>query len=219
MKTYRSIPGPSKAPKGEHCIAFYKHDGSNIRVEYNRKQGWYKFGTRRQMIDDQDPCFGPAIDVFKNTQAEGLAKVFTDNPNYRNADSIVVFLEYFGPSSFGCYHDYTEKFRLSLIDVDIPKRGFVLPSQFVKDFGHLDHAHVVYRGPFDDQFVQDVKDNKFGLKEGVVAKGVSPCKGLPVHGLWMCKVKTKWWMTELKRRAKESVEFKQLLTDNEREQQ
>jgi len=170
------------------------------------------------MIDEKCPYFGPAIGVFKNTQAEGLEKVFIDNANYRNVDNVIAFLEYFGPSSFGCYHDYTETFRLSLIDVEIPKKGFVLPSQFVKDFEHLDSAPVIYRGPFDDQFIEDVKNNKFNLKEGIVAKGVSPCKGLPVHGLWMCKIKTRWWMQELKRRAQESIEFKKLWEENKREQ-
>jgi len=218
MKTYRSIPGPSKAPENEHCIAFYKLDGSNIRCEYSRKQGWHKFGTRRQMIDEKDPQFGPAIGVFMDTQAEGLEKVFTDNKNYKNDKSFVVFLEYYGPSSFGCYHDYTEKFRLSLIDVEIHKRGMVLPKQFVEDFEHLDSAPVVYSGPFNKQFVEDVKENKFNLKEGVVAKGVSASKGLPVHGLWYAKIKTKWWMDELKRRAQENIAFKQILSDNEREQ-
>lgn len=102
-----------------------------------------------------------------------------------------------------------------LFDVNIHKRGFVLPRQFVKDFGHLDAAHVVYEGPFDKQLIQDVKENKFDLKEGIVAKGVS---GNSVHDLWMTKVKTNWWMDELRRRAKEQVELRQLLEENEREQ-
>jgi hypothetical protein len=214
MKTYWSIPGPSKAPIGEPCIAFYKHDGSNIRIEWSEKQGWYKFGTRRIMIDKQDPYFGSVPELFLRTQAEGIEKVLRDK--YPHDKAAVVFLEWFGPSSFGNYHNYgNEEFRLVLIEVNIHKRGFVLPRQFVKNFGHLDAAHVVYQGTFDQQLIQDVKDNKFGLKEGIVAKGVT---GNSVHDLWMTKVKTNWWMDELRRRSLESIEFKKLLEENEREQ-
>ncbi len=217
MKTYWSIPGPSKAPN-EHCLAFYKFDGSNLRFEWNKKQGWYKFGTRRRLFDEKDPEFGKAIGIFQKTHAEGLERVFRDNKNYRGMDNAIAFFEYFGPSSFGCYHDFTEDFRLSLIDVGSLRKGLILPSQFVKDFSHLDSAPVVYQGIFDNKFIQDVVNNKYNLKEGVVAKGVSPCKGLPIHGLWMCKIKTKWWMDELRRRARESIEFKQLWEENQREQ-
>lgn len=220
MKHYPSIPGLKNAPFGEHCIAFYKHDGSNIRVEWSPKRGWYKFGTRRIMLDEDCPYFGPAITLFHETQAEGIEKVLRDK--YPHAEAAIAFLEWFGPSSFGCYHNYNnEPFRMSLIDVNIHKRGFVMPRQFIKDFGHLDTAHVVYEGPFTTELIQDVKANNLDLKEGIVAKGVS---GNSVHDLWMVKVKTNWWMDELRRRAQEwneaklLKEFRQLLADNEREQ-
>ena len=77
MKQYPHIVGPSKAPR-EHCIAFYKYDGSNVRFEWSKKRGWYKFGTRTQLIDENVEIFGQAIPVFKNTLAEGIEKVLRD---------------------------------------------------------------------------------------------------------------------------------------------
>lgn len=218
MKTYPSIPGPSAAPLGADCISFFKYDGSNIRAEWNKKQGWYKFGTRRRLFDEKDPEYGPAIPNFYQSHAEGLEKVFTDNKNYRGIKQAIVYFEYYGPSSFGCFHDFSEPFKLTIIDVGILTKGFVLPNQFVKDFGHLDSAQVVYQGPLNQQFIQDVINNKFNLKEGVVAKGTLPCRGMAIHGLFQIKIKTNWWMTELRKRAQESIEFKRLLAENELEQ-
>jgi hypothetical protein len=50
MYRYPEIDGPSKAPH-EHCLAFDKLDGSNMRFEWSPKRGWYKFGSRGQLID------------------------------------------------------------------------------------------------------------------------------------------------------------------------
>jgi len=218
MKTYWEIPGPSKAPKGP-CIAFYKYDGSNLRYEWNRKRGWYKFGTRRRLFDANDPEFGPAVEIFQETYADGLAHVFRDNKRYRGIEAAIVFCEYFGPSSFGCFQDWKEPHEVMLIDVAIHKKGMVLPRDFVNDFGYLKSAQVIYEGNFTDQFVQDVREGKYPVAEGVVAKGIIDGKRAnDVHGLWMSKVKTNWWMNELKRRAQTDPAFRQALAENSSEQ-
>ncbi len=59
--------------------------------------------------------------------------------------------------------------------------------------------------------------NKFDLKEGVVAKGCLSDRKAP-HNLWYCKVKTQNWFDEIRRRAAEFAEFRQILEENEREQ-
>ena len=215
MKSYPSVPGPKKAPKGAHCLAFYKHDGSNLRMEWNKKRGWYKFGTRRRLFDQADKEYGPAIDLFMNIHGEPLAKMFIDHKNYKGIEQATVFCEYFGPSSFAGWHDFSEPFELRLFDVEIHKKGFVAPRQFVDDFSHLHVARVVYEGPFDDNFIVDVRENRFNLGEGVVAKGIL---GNERHGLWLAKVKCKSWVEELKRRAAESEAFKQALAENMQEQ-
>lgn len=228
MKSYWSIPGPSKAPQ-KPCIAFYKYDGSNVRAEWSKKRGWYKFGTRNQTIDESSALFGPMIPLFLETFGDSIPKILKDNKEYRGVDRIIAFCEYFGPSSLGMWHDWDELHNigeLRLIDINVHKRGFVLPRQFVNDFGHLDQcAEVVYEGNFNKQLIEDVWNGEYPVREGIVAKGVLPNqKGRPEHGLWMAKCKTAWWFEEIKRRYKETdneeyrKQWKQLLEDNEREQ-
>ena len=50
MKSYRSIPFANKIPENETFYVFDKLDGSNIRAEWNPKKGFYKFGSRSQLL-------------------------------------------------------------------------------------------------------------------------------------------------------------------------
>jgi hypothetical protein len=218
MKDYPEIPGPSKAPQGP-CIAFHKYDGSNLRFEWSKKRGWYKAGIRSGLIDASHPDFGCALHAFQEQQAEGIEKVLRDNKNYIGIQNVVVFCEFLGPSSFAGWHDWKEPKELILFDVDIIKKGFVLPRDFLKDFGHLRIAEPVYEGNFNKEFVEKVKDGHFPVGEGVVAKGVLASKN-PVHGLWRAKVKTKAWLAELAKRVQENPKFfGKTLADNAIEQE
>jgi hypothetical protein len=221
MKTYWSIPGPHKAAsKGEQCLAFYKYDGSNIRAEWNRKQGWYKFGTRRRLFDKTDHEYGRAIDLFLERYGEALPKIFQTNKNYKGRDQIIAFCEFYGEESFAGYHNFEKPFEVTLIDVEVHKKGFVLPRQFVDDFApHVPVAPVVYEGRFDNDFVEQVIANKLevSLLEGVVAKGSISGRN-PQHSLWMAKVKTRWWLDELRKRAEYIADLRQVLEENEKEQ-
>lgn len=217
MKQYWEIPGPSKAPK-EHCIAFRKLDGSNIRYEYSKKRGWYKFGARHRMIDKSDEQFGDAISLFLNRYGDSIPKIIKDDKKYRGVTNFVAYCEYFGPSSFAGWHKEDEEKEVILFDIWIHKKGFVLPRDFVNDFGSLKTPDVIYEGNFNTQFVEDVKNGKYLVGEGVVAKGViKGIKNTP-NGIWMAKVKTKAWIEELKRRYKDSIEFRKALEDNLKEQ-
>lgn len=217
MKSYPSILSFKKAPHLP-CLAFYKYDGSNIRAEWSKKRGWYKYGTRNVMIDARNPDFGEAITLFEKTMAEGLSKVFKDNKSLPSFDSAVVFMEYCGVSSFAGQHVKEEPKELILFDVNLNKRGFVLPREFVKAFGHLRSAEVVYEGNFGAEFISDVQEGKYKLGEGVVAKGSIAGKKEP-HNLWMAKVKTKAWLEELRRRAAAGDPFlSSVLQDNLQEQ-
>ncbi len=218
MKSYWSIPGPAKAPRLD-CIAFEKYDGNNIRIEWNRKRGWYKFGTRKRLLDETDQEYGCAIPIFKNTLADNLEKVIKKNKVFRGIQNVVVFCELWGENSFCGIHVPGEQLKLTVIDVSLHKKGIMLPRDFVKTFVHLDIAKVVYEGKFNTQFISDVREGKYNVREGIVAKGVIEGKKKnPQHGLWMAKVKTDWWFEELKRRVKENSSLNQVLAENIREQ-
>lgn len=218
MKTYWEIPGPSSCPIGNPCIAFKKLDGSNIRAEWTRKTGWAKFGTRHRMLDPNEVPFGIAVKCFNERYGEALEKFIRDSKEYRNAQSVIAYCEFFGPSSFAGWHDEHEAKEVVLIDINIHKKGFMSPREFVSNFSHLPIPEILYEGNFTRQFIQDVREGKYGQHEGVVAKGLMPGKK-PPHSLWMAKAKTQWWLDELKRKATIQPEiFGSALEDNVREQ-
>ena len=216
MKQYLEIQGPNKAPR-EYCIAFDKYDGSNIRAEWSRKKGWDKFGSRKVLIDGTHPL-GDAIDIFLNTYGDDLEKIFKKDKLFRNCQNVTVFCEYFGPNSFAGWHDPDDEKEIVLFDITIHKKGMISPRDFVKMFGHLKIPKIIYEGNFNESFIQDVKDGKYPVIEGVVAKGNLP-HGRPPHNLWMAKIKTKAWLDKLKVEADIHPErFKNQLVDNILEQ-
>jgi hypothetical protein len=196
MKTYPHLNHCTDRHIGSNVWAFDKKDGSNIRAEWSKKNGWYKFGTRKCIIDNTDENFGEAIDIFMNKYSDDLAKIFTDNKNYRNSRKFTVFMEYFGPNSFAGQHVESDIKDVLLFDVVQFQKGFIAPKQFVKDFGDLGIPDIIYKGELTTEFIQDVKNNVYNLDEGVMCKGVRKTKGNDV--VWMAKIKTKDWLDKLK---------------------
>jgi hypothetical protein len=216
MKTYWSINGINRTARGQSCYAFAKLDGSNLRFEWSKKRGWWKFGTRRRLFDENDHEYGEAIATFLEKYGDGVPKALKDNKEYRGVDRCIVFCEFFGENSFAGWH-FEEPHDVVMIDVAPHKKGIIAPKQFVKHFGHLDIPEVVYMGNFNNEFIQAVREGKYPVDEGVVAKGINPGKKAP-HGLWMIKVKTLDWLDRLKRKAENSPELRKILAENLREQ-
>jgi hypothetical protein len=218
MKIYPSIDGSRNAPVVP-CVAFEKKDGSQIRGEWSRKRGWYKWGTRRRLFDATDPEYGKAIEIFLNKYGDSIPKALVDDLGQKKVESFIAFGEFFGPSSFSGRHNFEEDHDVVLFDVSVHKRGFVLPSDFVRLFGNLGAASVVYEGLFDQEFIEAVRNGEYvGDAEGVVAKGTLPGKkGKEQHSFWMRKVKTNWWLNELKVRAESDSSLLKELEDNLRE--
>lgn len=197
MKQYPSINFNDSKYIGENIWAFDKLDGSNIRCEWNKKRGWYKFGTKNQIIDERNEQFGNAVTVFMNKYSESLNKVFKDNRDYTKALSFVVFVEYFGDCSFAGYHvEEDDNKDVVLFDVNAYKKGFIKPNTFVKDFGHLHIPELIYEGEYTKEFIQDVREGKYSLKEGAVVKGLRKTKNDEL--VWMTKIKQNSWLEKLK---------------------
>jgi hypothetical protein len=162
---------------------------------------------------------GGAIDVFLRTYGDELARVFVNNKMFRGLQRAVVFCEYFGPNSFAGVHVEGDPMEVVLFDVALDKQGILIPRDFLNAFGHLRISEVIYQGNFGPQFIQDIREGKYPVKEGVVAKGVLQCRrGKEAHGLWMAKCKTQWWLDELTRRARENSRYVKDLEDNIKEQ-
>ena len=84
--------------------------------------------------------------------------------------------------------------ELVLFDVNIHKRGFISPKDFVELFGLMPIAEVIYQGVFSPDFIDAVRNGEYPVKEGIIAKGGSG------HGIWMRKVKTLEYLEQLKTR-------------------
>jgi hypothetical protein len=188
MLQYPEIAGSAKAPLGKPCIAFYKYDGSNLRFEWSSKQGWHKFGTRHQLFNQTDPIFGPGIPYFLDKMGDEILKRCRDVE--RGVQRITVFCEYYGIQSFAGKHVPGDEMMLRLIDVALYKRGMMKPRLFVKTFGDWYFtAEVIYDGNLNRQFIEDIRQSKYPVWEGVVAKGID--------GDWMCKIKTNAYFKKL----------------------
>jgi len=193
MKLYPKIPGSKHCPL-KPCIAFEKYDGSNLRAEWSKKRGWYKFGTRRRLFDHTDPDFAPAIPLFMDTYADDLERIFKKHKRFRNIDRAMVFVEFFGKESFAGLHKKDDPTReVMLFDVNVHKFGFLGPRDFLKIFGDLKIARKVYEGKANGSFFEAIRNGQYDVPrsgewdifEGVVCKG-----GSGGTDLWMAKCKT-----------------------------
>ena len=200
MKEYPTIN--SKCAPNLPCLAFQKLDGSNVRFEWSKKNGFYKFGTRNRLFDASDEMFGSAIKLFQDKYADDVSKIILKHKQYREAQYVVCFAEFFGPSSFAGWHDATETHDVVLFDVAVHKHGILDAKQFIDLFGGLHIPEIIYDGNYGQQFRQDVYEGKYIDKsfEGIVAKGGTG------HKMWMSKQKTKAWLDKLKEKHPDSFD-------------
>lgn len=219
MKSYPTIPVYDGSVMKDAYV-FLKYDGSNLRFEWNIKRGWYKFGTRNRLFDENDKTFGSAIKLFKEKYC---APQFQDNVDFLgykqgkypdgseisierylkdvyNAKRCIVFAEYFGKNSFAGQHNPSDKKDIKIIDLVVDNKGFMDPTEFIKF--PLDRSPCVRHHDLTPEFAEQVKTDyfssfecDFGTKifEGVV------CKGGSRHDRWMCKIKTQQWLDEVKK--------------------
>ena len=192
MKHYPRIPHYNKGLFGQNCFSFNKLDGSSMRFEWNKKRGFYKFGTRNVMIDKSNSDFSEAIDIFLNKYSEDLNSIFTKK--YKSVENFVVFGEFYGENSFAGKHIDSDKKDIKIFDISQYKRGIINPKEFLENFGDLDIPELVYRGIYSEEFIKEIKNSN--LKEGVVCKGTFKVKGSEI--VWMSKIKTKEWLSKVK---------------------
>lgn len=187
MKQYPSIinAGGQKHFAIPGAYIFDKIDGNNLRFEYSKKRGWYKFGSRTQLINESTEQFEGAIPYFMDNLAEDILKI---NPK---AQHIVAFCEWAGPYSIAGMHRQGDSMSLSLFDICVDKRGFVPPQDFVKQYvDKIQTPDFLGVHNFTRGLVEKVAEGGFSgvTFEGVVAKST---KGR--SQLIMGKAKTNEW--------------------------
>jgi len=188
MKSYPSIGTKFERTK---VVAFDKLDGSNIRAEWSKKKGFYKFGSRNRLIDNKHPMLGEAVDLIVEDYEEHLSSIFSA----KRWERAVAFFEFYGRNSFAGSH-YDEEHKVTLIDVNVYKRGMIEPLHFIELFEGLGIPDVLYKGVLDERLVTEVKN---GTLEGMTFEGVV-CK---YHNqknkvVRMFKIKNRSWINKLK---------------------
>lgn len=195
MKEYPSIYNMLR--DDIYIYAFDKLDGSNIRAEWNFKRGFYKFGSRHQLIDESDKQLGKAISLITEKYGISLTTVFKEQ-GWKDA---LCFFEFYGASSFAGMHAENDQHTITLIDVNPLRHGILAPQQFIKLFGSLDIPKVLFGGHVTPEFVQQVRN---GTLEGITSEGCV-CKGFEDKKTVMFKIKSQLWLQKLKTFCKDDL--------------
>jgi hypothetical protein len=188
MKSYPSIP---KQIVPTSVYAFAKIDGSNIRAEWSKKKGFYKFGSRTQLLVPEQKILYRSIDLIKNREWE-----LTEIAEKQKWDRAIFFFEFFGDKSFCGNHDEDDEHKVSLIDVNPHKRGIIPPKEFLETFKYVEHCPVLYHGDITEEFVDSVKQSTLPdmPTEGVVCKARNP---KDPRSPIMFKIKSRKWLDNL----------------------
>lgn len=192
MKQYPIIGTKLKRTK---VIIFDKLDGSNIRAEWSSKKGFYKFGSRNRLIDRNQPILGEAIDLIVEGHQEQLSSIFSA----KKWERAVAFFEFYGKSSFAGSHDMNEEHEVTLIDVNVYKRGMLDPLHFIELFEEIETPKVLYKGVLTEDLVTSVKS---GILEDMTFEGVV-CKYHDQKNkiVRMFKIKNVHWIDRLKEKC------------------
>ena len=197
MKSYPKIP--HDIDFGLEYDVFDKLDGSNIRAEWRPNAGFYRFGTRKLMLLDENPL-APARRLIKDKYDDCLSRIF----HAEKYQEVTCFFEYVGPNSFAGYHfDPVDRMDVVLFDVSPLRKGMLAPSKFLRMFGHLHVPHYLGRRRLDAEFVEAVRS---GRRSDVTFEGVV-CKTVLKNRLRMAKIKSRAWLERLKSECRSEEEF------------
>lgn len=193
MKSYPSIT--TKIDFKKSFILFDKIDGSNIRAEWNVKKGFYKFGSRTQLLTPDQVTLYPVIAHVMNNVAEKIQPKLVK----LKAESVVCFFEWAGPNSFaGSHTDSIEDMTATLIDVSVYKTGMLAPEKFVDIFEDVVKLpKILHNGKISEELFQSIRKSELdGMTfEGVVGKEANCTKDGRQD---LCKIKTNAWLDKLK---------------------
>jgi hypothetical protein len=190
MKQYPTIS--REIHYGRPVYAFDKLDGSNIRAEWTPKKKFHKFGSKKRLIGTDQDFLPEVIELIKSDFEKQMSDIFR-RERYAKA---IGFFEFWGQNSFAGVH-VDEDHEVSLIDVNPHKKGILLPRIFLRLYGKLNIARLLYQGNANSMLEDDVRRGELrGMTfEGVVCKGAPLKNGYPPL---MFKIKNDAWISKLK---------------------
>jgi hypothetical protein len=189
MKQYISITSTPRY--GTYAYGFDKLDGSNIRAEWEKKKGLWKFGSRRRLLGTDQDYIVDAENLIKEKYEEGLNRIF-EKQRYQRA---IAFFEFYGKNSFAGFH-VKESHEVTLIDVNPFQSGITNPDELENLYGPLGMAGLIFKGNFNHEVEEQIRSGTLpGITfEGVVFKMKSQHKQ---QNPFMFKVKTRQWLKKL----------------------
>lgn len=196
MKSYPSID--KKFAKKEEYYFFDKLDGSNVRAEWSKKNGFYKFGSRKQLIDETHELLGESVLLIKE-----LEKDFEKFAKKNKIDRFVAFFEFLGENSFAGSHE-DEPHKVVLIDVNEYKKGFMSPKDFLNCFedSNIEIPRLLYKGKATMDFIKEVNS---GELDGMTFEGVIGKRKIGKTSHDYFKVKNIAWLDKLKNKCGNNI--------------
>ncbi len=196
MKQYPTMSG--KILRNIDIYAFDKLDGSNIRAEWSRKRGFYKFGSRKRLLGSDQESIVDAQDIIIEKYERDLTKIFKE----QGWERVICFFEFYGDNSFAGQHE-NELHDVILLDVNPYKKGIMLPQDFIHTFSWVHTPKLLYYGKANVDFESEVRK---GLLHGMTFEGVV-CKG-PLDKkkkmVTMFKIKSHAWLNKLREHCGEN---------------
>lgn len=198
MKSYHSI---STMPRDNffdfQVYLFEKLDGSLIRAEWSKKQGFYKFGSKNELIDDKHPFLAKSISLIHKNYDNALRNAFEK----RKIERAVCFFEFLGPNSFAGWHDLNDEHEVILFDISVYKKGLLPPEEFLElthDFAELVRLPKWIKTKLTADVIALIQNSELAESsfEGVVIKFLNKKKQLE-----MFKLKTNAWFHKLKEKC------------------
>ena len=198
MKSYPTIPREVRF--GRDWMVYDKLDGQNVRVEWDAKKGFWKYGSRNVLAALPQVCFD-LLNEHEETVGKILKKL-----RLRKA---TLFFEFYGDRSLAGIHDPTDNMKVALLDVYvIDKKRWMDPRDVEKKFrDKVPMPSLLHRGNFNKEHYEQVRSGKFqGMTfEGVVCKAPPASKGVDVMNQ-MFKVKNQAWIDAVRERFHDKAE-------------
>lgn len=190
MKQYPTMSG--KILRDINIYAFDKLDGSNIRAEWSKKRGFYKFGSRKRLLGSDQEAIVDSQDIIITKYEKDLTIIFEKE----GWDRVICFFEFYGDNSFAGQHE-NERHDVMLLDVNPYKKGIMMPHDFIRTFSWVHTPKLLYYGKANRDFESTVRQ---GLLQGMTFEGVV-CKG-PLDKkkkmVTMFKIKSRAWLDKLR---------------------
>lgn len=196
---YPKIPDTLHCPL-KQCVAFEKIDGTNIHWVWTPQNGFESFGTRRDRYPNTDASIAQfhkfhygldGLDAAFQKIAQPLSEFLLNK--FPDSKEVLVFTELYGTNSFAGSHKPEDKKQLILFDVQVDGK-MLPPEEFIQLFEPFGIPKVIFRGKFTGQLYADVRSGKYGVKEGVVVKGMVSDE------IYMAKIKTSAYAKKLMER-------------------